>query len=221
LMDLRPPKTKARSRREEALAEVRSYVSRWIIGISVLAVIILWVALAIYCAGLPGGFRAYGAALMISAASFIAGGLIGFLFGIPRALAGGIGIGSGIERRRLTANTNLEDISDWLTKIIVGATLVQLGSLAHRFGELAVFSSSIFGNQSEQNKAMAGAVILYSAILGFLTNYTGARTLGTFLYYISPSDFIPELENEPETRDQDSPEDPARDGSQSTGDSRP
>jgi hypothetical protein len=99
---------------------------------------------------------------------------------------------AGGQRQRLIANTNLEDISDWLTKIIVGATLVQLGSLPRRFGQLATFASSIFGNPSEQNKVMAGSIILYSAILGFLLIYLGARSIVMFLFYLSPSDWIPE-----------------------------
>ena len=55
-----------------------------------------------------------GTALLISSASMVIGALAGFLFGIPRTLEGDDeGHKSGTRYR---ANTNLEQISDWLTK---------------------------------------------------------------------------------------------------------
>jgi len=184
------------SQRDEALADVRAYINKWVIGTLALAVVFPLTALAIFCANLPHDqWRAYGAAAMVSAASGFAGGLLGFLFGIPRAMAAYAKENSGAQGQRLIANTNLEDISDWLTKIIVGATLVQLGSLPRRFGQLATFVSSIFGNPSEQNKVMTGSIILYSAILGFLAIYLGARSIVMFLFYLSPSDWIPEYQD--------------------------
>jgi hypothetical protein len=93
---------------------------------------------------------AFGAAVMVAAASALAEGLLGFLFGIPRALSSDTGSGTSKVGSRLVANTNLEQVSDWFTKIIVGATLVQLGSLTPRFAELAVSVSNIFGSPSMQ-----------------------------------------------------------------------
>jgi hypothetical protein len=181
------------SQRDEALADVRAYINKWVVGMLALAIAFPLSALAIFCANLPHGeWLAYGAAVMVSAASCFAGGLLGFLFGIPRAMTSYNKQNSGMQRQRLIANTNLEDISDWLTKIIVGATLVQLGSLPRRFGQLATFASSIFGNPSEQNRVMAGSIILYSTVLGFLVIYLGARSIVMFLFYLSPSDWIPE-----------------------------
>ena len=154
------------------------------------------VVIGIYCAELPsGGLMAFGAAAMVSAASFLSGALLGFLFGIPRALSSDAGIRSGEQESRLVANTNLEQVCDWLTKIIVGATLVQLGPLTRRFGELATSVSSIFGNPSTQNKIMAGAILLYSAALGFFASYIAARSIITFIFYLAPSDWFPEQQN--------------------------
>jgi hypothetical protein len=156
--------------------------------------------MAIYCANIPtGGLQAFGSAVMVSAASTLAGGLLGFLFGVPRALSDNAESGSSRSRSRLVANTNLEQVSDWLTKIIIGATLVQLGSLTRRFAELATSVSGIFGNPSMQNKVMAGAIILYSALFGFFGAYIAARSIITFLFYLSPSDLIPgQLDTQPE-----------------------
>jgi hypothetical protein len=147
--------------------------------------------LGIYCAELPvGGLMAFGAAAMVSAACFIGGSLLGFLFGIPRALSSDARIGLGEQDSRLIANTNLEQVSDWLTKVIVGATLVQLGSLTRRFGELTVSVSSIFGSPSMQNRIVAGAIIFYSAAFGFFSGYIAARSIITGIFYISPSDWF-------------------------------
>ena len=72
-------------------------------------------------------------------ASAFVGGLLGFLFGIPRALQGDHPDGpraadgsgrDGLPAASYRANTNLEQISDWLTKILVGVGLVQIGEIA-------------------------------------------------------------------------------------------
>jgi hypothetical protein len=52
------------------------------------------------------------------------GGIVGFLFGIPRARSEASIVEVGATRAFLP-NTNLEQISDWLTKTIVGVGLVQ------------------------------------------------------------------------------------------------
>ncbi|MCK9220855.1 MAG: hypothetical protein M0P47_12515 [Bacteroidales bacterium] len=62
------------------------------------------------------------ASLVVSLASFLIGGLIGFLFGIPKFNTKY----TPSEEPEYLANTSLEQISDWLTKIIVGVGLTQL-----------------------------------------------------------------------------------------------
>ncbi len=71
-----------------------------------------------------------GVAIMIACASLLSGGLVGFLFGIPRTLQGDQAEpatpdtqaeDTSQEKRPHTpyqTNTNLEQISDWLTKIL-------------------------------------------------------------------------------------------------------
>src|SRR5215207_3296326 len=56
-------------------------------------------------------------------AAFGVGALVGFLFGIPRRFQRE---GSDPALGGLVVNTNLEQISDWLTKIIVGVGLVEI-----------------------------------------------------------------------------------------------
>jgi hypothetical protein len=198
-------------------AEVRAYVNWVLFGSLALEIFLPLTALAIYCVSLPaGGLMAFGGAIMMSAASFFAGALLGFLFGIPRALSGGTELTSEKQRDQLIANTNLEEVSDWLTKIIVGATLVQLGSIARRFGTLTTSAANIFGAPSEQNKIMAGAIILYSAILGFFVFYIAARSIITFLFNILPSDWISRRQDVPTTQSSSDAKEPEFERSNST-----
>src|SRR6266498_647278 len=62
-----------------------------------------------------------GVGLAIAGAALMIGGFLGFLFGIPRT-------GTVIESD-VHGNTNLEQISDWLTKILVGVGLTQISEI--------------------------------------------------------------------------------------------
>src|SRR5258708_423417 len=90
---------------------------------------------------------------LLGAAFISIGALLGFIFGIPRVprsaasaapqpqpAGGATGAASTSappqDDRRLTTNTNLEDISDWLTKILVGAGLAQLAVLPGKLTRL-------------------------------------------------------------------------------------
>ena len=92
-------------------------------------VAILWTIAILVCVlQLPGEVRwgAFATALFIGSSSFLIGGLVGFLFGIPRAVQGSTAPTGAAQYQ---ANTNLEQVSDWLTKIIVGVSLVEIGRI--------------------------------------------------------------------------------------------
>src|SRR5689334_2047890 len=67
-------------------------------------------------------------ALILSGASLFVGVLLGFLFGIPKTLRRNPDptAGGPLAEGDYQPNTNLEEISDWLTKLIVGIGLVEL-----------------------------------------------------------------------------------------------
>src|SRR5688500_18795600 len=75
----------------------------------------------------PKGGRLAGgvATLFCAIAPFTLGGLVGFLFGIPKTVAPSEDGQNGIHRS-WHPNTSLEQISDWLTKILLGIGLTQL-----------------------------------------------------------------------------------------------
>ncbi|MFN0036526.1 MAG: hypothetical protein ACKVUS_15785 [Saprospiraceae bacterium] len=114
-----------------------------------------------------------GNGLMLSGACFFAGGLCGFLFGIPRTVQAGAGQTS--EEVDYRINTNLEQISDWLTKIIVGLTLVNLHEIPKFFEKLANDMKSGMGGQ-DSDVVFAGGIMVYFLILGFLAGYITTRT---------------------------------------------
>lgn len=112
-----------------------------------------------------------GNGLMLAGACFFAGGLGGFLFGIPRTVQAGAS-GEEVDYR---INTNLEQISDWLTKIIVGLTLVNLQQIPKFFENLANSMKTGMGN-SDSDVVFSGGIMVYFLILGFLGGYIITRT---------------------------------------------
>jgi len=124
----------------------------------------------------------FGIALMISGASLLSGGFLGFLFGIPRSLQQNEGSDESTKNinkdreRDVTygANTNLEQISDWLTKILVGVGLTQISSMPKAFQNYAIYASAGLGN-FRGTEAFALALLVYFLIGGFLLGYLWTR----------------------------------------------
>jgi MFS family permease len=115
---------------------------------------------------------------------FSVGFVVGFLFGIPRVLQSEgnrktAAEGGGYEQR---VNTNLEQISDWLTKIIVGLGLVQLRTVPAHLQKAAQWMAQSFlppaaagALPPEAATSFAGALIIFFAVLGFLGGYLTTR----------------------------------------------
>jgi len=117
--------------------------------------------------GWVGWLETLAGGCLLAAAASMLGGLVGFLFGIPRALQGADGNSSLV-------NTNLEQISDWLTKILVGVSLTQLTELPTKLWNAAELVAPIFA-PLEEAEAIAATVIVSFAILGFFAGYLCTR----------------------------------------------
>ncbi len=126
-------------------------------------------------------------AFLCALAALATGGLIGFLFGIPRVLQDNSSIAAVREVRqeaekstvpgpvyRMAVNTNLEQISDWLTKIIVGFGLIQLRNIPNHLNSLSLFIANGLGAAPEA-QALALALIVYFFVIGFLGGYLMTR----------------------------------------------
>lgn len=70
-------------------------------------------------------------------------------------------------------NTNLMEISDWLTKIIVGVGLVELKELPAHAESMARFMAPSL--HDTLGVPLAGAIMLYFSVLGFLGGYLLTR----------------------------------------------
>lgn len=126
------------------------------------------VALACYASAVSG-LSAFAVGLLTAASALVVGGLLGFLFGIPRSLAVAGGRTEG-----LTSNTNLEQISDWLTKILVGLGLVELGAIVDQIGQLIDFLGPALAPPNDRFAVALGILTLFS-VSGFLLFYLATR----------------------------------------------
>jgi hypothetical protein len=149
----------------------------WLTLNSVLFPIAGIVILYFYC---DGATQAFWASTMVGVGIMIVGGLLGLLFAIPRAQDPDKLDGLPQRRRPFIVNTNFEQISDWLTKIIVGVTLVQLDEIVTKLGHVIDDIAGIFGNQTGATLVAAGIVSYFSAV-GFLIGYVATRSLITML----------------------------------------
>ncbi|MGA2129563.1 MAG: hypothetical protein ABSG76_25815 [Xanthobacteraceae bacterium] len=128
------------------------------------------------------GFSTYvGADLLVAAASAAAGALLGFIFGIPRTLdpAGRAAVATAVQsggpattQAVMAANTNLERISDWLTTLLIGATLVQIKDIAGWIGSLG---KNLIVAGPAANDAMIPIIVIYYFALSFLGVYLITR----------------------------------------------
>jgi hypothetical protein len=157
--------------------------------------------------------------LMWALACLAFGGLIGFLFGIPRVVQQGAApvpvpvpapapdaapvatpvaatqagaTAAHVQAMRaeaagLSVNTNLEQISDWLTKIIVGVGLVELRNLPGFINKVGTYVSSSSTDHAGA-KALAVATLIYFAVTGFLGAYLLTRTYLTSVFRSADTD---------------------------------
>jgi hypothetical protein len=135
----------------------------------------------IYVSQVGGGKRwsVFGTAIAIAGAAAVVGGVVGFLFGIPLTSKQRV---AGASDSQYETNTNLEQVSDWLTKIIVGVGLVQVGRALPALTRLAKSLNDPLGGKPYGGAFGLGLTIFY-ALLGFL-----------FLYLWSRTDFTRELQ---------------------------
>ncbi|MDH6578772.1 hypothetical protein [Kitasatospora sp. MAP5-34] len=149
--------------------------------------------LVLYAAAGPDWVGVLGGGLLVAGTFTVLGGALGFLFGIPRLLTSGAAAHPADQQATSTAsyapNTNLEQVSDWLTKILLGAGLTQLGTLPHRLRQLGDALAPLVGGTGSGSGggAVGGAVgsaagfaatsAVYFAVVGFLSGWLLTRLL--------------------------------------------
>lgn len=126
---------------------------------------------------LVGGFSvvafgvsgSWAAGILWSLAWLILGWTVGFVFSISRTVEPDRPA-QAFEQR---VNTNLEQISDWLTKILVGLGLTQLNEIPKRLQEASWQVAEALGSQ--QQRPFALGLIIYFSVVGFLSGYLMTR----------------------------------------------
>jgi hypothetical protein len=144
--------------------------------------------------GFTLGFRIFALGLLVAGACTVSGWLLGLLFGIPRTLArasaGPVPPASGApagQAQQQTppssrVNTNLEDISDWLTKTIIGVGLTQLYNVPPFLWKLAHDANALGFDWNPYGHLLALGLMFYFAPGGFWLGYVGTRTILTKLF---------------------------------------
>jgi hypothetical protein len=124
--------------------------------------------------------------LLLALAALAVGALVGFLFGIPRALSEDGPSGGAVGSSRVVAagesgyrpSNNLEQVSDWLTKIIIGVGLVEFREVGGALASLGEVVTSASLPPAPGAGVVAQIVVVLFAAIGFLASF-----LWTRIYY--------------------------------------
>jgi hypothetical protein len=130
----------------------------------------------------PTGLAILACGLLLALAAALVGALIGLTFGIPKTVkveappGGAAAVADGTKKRHndYSSNSNFEEISDWLTKILVGAGLVQIGAIP---GAIDGFASRIgeSGILGPAGMIVGPSIVIAYSIAGFGMAYLWAR----------------------------------------------
>lgn len=163
--------TPVAKRRDDVIFNCLLIVLFGIMGVGVLAIILYALTYELSLV-----VQVLGVALLLAMASALGGGFLGILFGIPRTVLpptdanhinGSNGQNGAIDYK---PNNNLEEVSDWLTKIIIGVGLTQLITLPRAMRSLADYFRPALGNSDSSGGF--GVVIIFSFVVsGFLVGY--------------------------------------------------
>ena len=130
----------------------------------------------------------FGVIMTASGAFLLSGVFLGFLFGIPRTIGDTLpeakntnGTNSQLDDSdtNYLPNTNLEQISDWLTKILVGVGLTQVSGITSAIDRLVVKLAPGFGDLTNEsyaiNTGFTLVVLIYFSFCGFFLGFLWAR----------------------------------------------
>ncbi len=155
-----------------------------IVGLLSVAFILLLLVLSQF----DGWIAATGVGGLVVFAGMSAGGFLGFLFSVPRIMTKDNQVAiavapadAGKGERLLSSNTNLERVSEWLTTMLVGVGLTQIGSLDDRFVDFSEFLHTAMPTSRATTLPAVGPFLLVSGLVaGFIFFYLYTRI------YLSP-----------------------------------
>lgn len=112
---------------------------------------------------------------MLASAASLSGGLLGFVFAIPRLSDG------KSDTSTFTANSNLVQVSDWLTKILVGVSLIQFRQILTEVENFVSYVRPAFGNTAAAGPFTI-TLLLYFSIGGFIVAYMATQIYARELF---------------------------------------
>jgi hypothetical protein len=124
---------------------------------------------------LRSGIRTFSLLWFASGAAFFAGTIGGFLFGVPKSVSNPANTSVPPTKSPYKINTNLEEISDWLTKIILGLGLVHLDKVIRFVDSIGQEAATAIG-QAQGAKLIAISAMIYGFVCGFIVVYIWTRT---------------------------------------------
>lgn len=179
-------------------------ILRWsfiiVISLALLSIIIFPLKEGNYFSIISGCF-------LILLASLVLGLLMGFIFGVPKSKQKKAmdnytstpipnkGNNNENTSSPYEPNTNLEDISDWLTKIIVGVGLTQMASIDPSISRLSSFLSVSIGIMNPSS-GFVYTLLLYGIISGFIFGYVLTRIYLPYLFKFSDMLTVSRLKEE-------------------------
>ncbi|WP_436487734.1 hypothetical protein [Chitinophaga sp. ARDCPP14] len=125
------------------------------------------------------------------------GAVTGFIFGVPTIITSGLPTAADAQQRTLTdnkkaekivqANTNLTQISDWLTKVIIGAGLVELSKIPGFIENVSIKMAKgmmVPGvvNSEAFAAVFSGAIMVLFLSFGFICGYLVMRIVLTEIF---------------------------------------
>lgn len=160
----------------------------WMVMLGLLG---LTMGLLSLCGWGAGAVQAIGLIALTGLGALVVGAFVGFIFGIPRA---GIFVYAATEddqphlmeeglpavkNRGISSNyqpsTNLEQVSDWLTKIIIGVGLVEFGNIGAVLQNLGeAVNRRVVGINLNIEVLTISTVVIF-AIIGFMGSYLWTR----------------------------------------------
>ncbi len=156
---------------EADFVEIKYYLWWSVVGAVGIGIFMIFLISVFGYIRFKDGINAFGSGVLIAGVTILSGGFLGFMFGIPSILQN--------PEARLKYNDNLVQISDWLTKIIVGVGLTQLYKIPNFVNRIGTqfqdnFESQVIEPLYARNIAIS--IMGYYFILGFIMIYFWTKT---------------------------------------------
>jgi hypothetical protein len=137
----------------------------WVIVVSMA---IMDAVIALYAWSQPRDSTAiFSTATILALAALAAGVIVGFIFGIPKTVPGER-IPAGVRAESFRRNTNLEQVSDWLVKVLIGAGVAWIATVGTTYSQIQRQLPLHLGSAGE---FVFPALVTFYVIAGFLLAY--------------------------------------------------